>query len=189
MIERALILVKHDGVQRGLVGELIQRFEKKGLKIIGMKMIHPSREMAEKHYVMTPAWITKLATNTRNAAAKKGQVITETDEEMAKKVQNWNISYLIEGPVVAIVFEGFHALEVSRKIVGPANCKDDALGTFRGDYSVESYDLADANQRTIRSIVHASGNKEEAENEIKLWFKEEELVDYKLKLWEIMHLK
>jgi len=189
MIERTLVLVKHDGVQRGLVGELIQRFERKGLKIAGIKMIHPSKEMALKHYVMTPAWIKKLATNTRVAADKKGQVIKDTDEEIAKRVQGWNVSYLIEGPVVAIVFEGYHAIDIGRKIVGPANAKDADIGTFRGDYTVESYDLADVNQRTIRSIVHASGNKEEAENEIGLWFNKNELFDYKLKMWEIMHLK
>lgn len=187
MLERTLVLVKHDGVQRGLVGELIQRFEKKGIKIAGIKMVHPTKELAMNHYVMTPAWIKKLATNTRNAAEKKGLKITETDEDIAGKVQGWNVSYLTEGPVVAIVFEGYHAIEVGRKIVGPANAKDADIGTFRGDYTVESYELADTNQRTIRSIVHASGNKEEAENEIPLWFKKNELFDYELQMWEIIH--
>ncbi|MFH0701567.1 MAG: nucleoside-diphosphate kinase [Candidatus Woesearchaeota archaeon] len=189
MMERTLVLVKHDGVQRGLVGELIQRFEHRGLKIAGIKMVQPTTEMAQKHYVMTEAWIKKLATNTRAAAEKKGLKIAETDEQIARKVQGWNISYLVEGPVVAIVFEGYHALEVGRKIVGPACAKDAGVGTFRGDYTVESYDLADAGQRTIRSIVHASGNQEEADNEISLWFKKNELFDYELYLWRIMHKK
>ncbi len=189
MIERTLILVKHDGVQRGLVGDLLQRFEKKGLKIAGLKMVQPTKEMALKHYVMTPAWIKKLATNTRTAAEKKSLKITETDEQIASRVRDWNVSYLTEGPIVAIVFEGYHAIEVGRKIVGPTNAKDAELGTFRGDYTVESYELADTNQRTIRSIVHASGTKEEAANEIPLWFKKEELFDYPLHVWGIMHKK
>lgn len=187
MMERTLVLVKHDGVQRGLVGELIQRFEKKGIKIAGIKMVQPTNEMAKKHYVMTKAWIKKLATNTRAAAEKKGLKITETDEQIAGRVQEWNISYLVEGPVVAIVFEGYHAIEIGRKIIGPANAKDAGIGTFRGDYTVESYDLADVEQRTIRSIVHASGNKEEADNEIPLWFKKNELFDYELQMWKIIH--
>ncbi len=185
--EKTVVLVKHDGIQRGLVGEFIKRFEQKGLKIAAMKLIHPSEEIADNHYVMTDAWIEKLGNNTRNAAKEKGIDIKESNKDIAKRVKGWNKSYLMEGPVVAIIFEGPHAIEIGRKIVGPAECRGAPIGTIRGDFSTESYDMADAFQRTVRSIVHASGNKEEAEHEVKLWFNDEEIYDYEMHLWKVIH--
>lgn len=186
-IEKTVVLVKHDGVQRGLVGEFIKRFEQKGLKIAAMKFIHPGEEIADKHYVMTDAWIEKLGNNTRNSAKEKGIELKETNEQIASRVRDWNKSYLMEGPVVAILFEGPNAIEIGRKIVGPAECKQAPIGTIRGDYSTESYEMADTFQRTMRSIVHASGNKEEAMHELKLWFNDEEIYDYELHLWKVIH--
>ncbi len=187
MIDRTLILVKHDGVQRGLVGEIIKRFEQKGLKIAAMKLTLPTEDLADKHYVMTEEWIKKLATNTRKAAAEKGQDITETDEEIAARVKGWLKVYLTEGPIVAIVFEGYHAIEIGRKIVGPAEPRSAAIGTIRGDYTIESYEMADNLKRPLRNLVHASGSKEEANNEIPLWFSESEIYDYDKHAWKVMH--
>ena len=187
LIERTFIAVKHDGVQRGLVGEIIKRFEQRGLKIVGMKMVLPTEEMADKHYVLTPAFIEKLGENTRKAAASKGVEVTETNEEIAIRVKNWNMKYLTEGPVVAMVWEGFHAIEIGRKIVGPAESRGAPIGTIRGDFSVESYAMADKLERPLRNLVHASGNKEEAENELTLWFKDEELFGWDKARWKTMH--
>ena len=187
LIERTFIAVKHDGVQRGLVGDIIKRFEQRGLKLIGMKMVLPSEEMADKHYVLTPAFIEKLGNNTRKAAEAKGVQITETNEEIATRVKNWNMKYLTEGPVVAMVWEGFHAIEIGRKIVGPAESRGAPIGTIRGDFSVESYDMADKLERPLRNLVHASGNKEEAENELGLWFKDEEVFSWNKDHWKVMH--
>ena len=89
MIEKTFILVKHDGVQRGLVGEIIKRFEQKGLRIAGMKMIQPTKEFALKHYKLTPEWVEKLGNNTRKAAEKRGVEMKESNEEIAKRVQGW----------------------------------------------------------------------------------------------------
>jgi len=187
MLEKTVVLIKHDGVQRGLVGELIKRFEQKGLKISAMKLIHADKELADRHYVMTDAWIKKLANNTRRAAAEKGETMEESDAEIAGRVKKWSMKYLMEGPVVAILFEGYHAIEVGRKIVGPAEPRGAPLGTIRGDYSVDSYEMADKLKRPVRNLVHASGNKEEADNEIKLWFKHSEIYDYERKDWQIIH--
>lgn len=187
MIERTVILVKHDGVQRGLVGETIKRFEQKGMKIIAMKMVQPNKELALRHYKFTPEWVKKLATNTRKAAESKGKTITETDDQIAQRVQGWLINYLTEGPIVAVLFEGYHAIEIGRKIVGHAEARQADIGTIRGDYSVESYDLADLKERPIRNMVHASGSKEEADNEISVWFKDDEIVNYESHEWKIMH--
>lgn len=187
MIEKTIILVKHDGVQRGLVGEVIKRFEDKGLKLVGLKMLQPTEKMAEQQYRLTEAWIKKLAANTRKAAEEKGIKIKESDREIAERVKNWNKKYLTEGPIVAMCFEGYHAIEIGRKIVGHAEPRQAELGTIRGDFAVESYEMADALKRPLRNIVHASGNKEEAENEINIWFKKEEILEYKKKIWEVGH--
>ena len=187
LIERTFIAVKHDGVQRGLVGEIIGRFEKRGLKLIGIKMIKPSKELADKHYILTPASIEKTGTNTRKAAAEKGIEVTETNEEIANRVKGWNMDYLTEGPVVAMVWEGFHSIEIGRKIVGPAESRGAPIGTVRGDYSVESYEMADALKRPLRNLMHASGNKEESDNEVALWFAESELCDWGNARWQTMH--
>ncbi|MBS1267157.1 MAG: Nucleoside diphosphate kinase [Candidatus Woesearchaeota archaeon] len=186
-MEKTLILVKHDGVQRGLVGEVVKRFENKGLRIVAMKMVQPNKEIAEKQYRMTPQWIEKLGNNTRKAAEKKGIKMEESNEEIAKRVRDWLVGYLCEGPVVAMIFEGYHAIEIGRKIVGHAEARQAQIGTIRGDFTVDSYELADREKRPIRNIVHASGNKEEAETETKLWFKDDESFNYDLHRWNIMH--
>lgn len=187
MVERTVILVKHDGVQRGLVGEVVKRFEQKGLKIVAMKMIAPTKELAKKQYKLTPAWVKKLAVNTRKEAKERGIKIKETNTQIAKRVQKWLMDYLTEGPVVAILFEGYHAIDIGRKIVGHAEARQAEIGSIRGDFSTDSYDLADRRARAIRNIVHASGNKQEAKNEEKLWFKKSEIHKYKIQRWEVMH--
>jgi nucleoside-diphosphate kinase len=186
-MERTLILIKHDGVQRGLVGEIIKRFEQKGLKITGMKMTQATEEIAKKHYIITPEWAKKVGENKRKEAEKKGIKLEETNEEIAKRIQQWNAEYLQEGPIVAIVFEGYHAIEIGRKLIGDTQARKAEIGTIRGDYSVDSYEIAEEKKRSVRNIIHGSENKEQAEREIKLWFTEKELFEYKRKDWEIMH--
>ncbi len=187
MIERTVILVKHDGVQRGLVGEIIRRFEQKGLKLAAIKILQATKEQAEKQYKLTPAWIKKLGENTRRTYEERGTPTKESNEQIAKKVQGWLKSYLTEGPIVAVIFEGYHAIEIGRKLVGHAEPRQALPGTIRGDFSVDSYELADSKKRPTKSIVHASGNKEEAENEIRLYFKKSEIFDYTKEDWRIIH--
>jgi len=186
-LEKTFIAVKHDGVQRGLVGEIIKRFEQRGLRLCAIKMILPDEELAKKHYPLTEEWIKNNAANTRKAWAKKGITLEKTDEELASQVNSWLKDYLMEGPVVAMVWEGLHAINIGRKLVGPANTKEAPPGTIRGDFTVDSYEIADKKQRPVRNIIHASGNPTEAENEISLWFKPEEIHDWTKKEWNIMH--
>lgn len=186
-VERTLILAKHDGVQRGLIGEVIKRFEQRGLKLAGLKMLQPTKEMAEEHYRLTPSWIQKIGENTRKGFEMRGVKVKESNEEIAKRVHGWLKGYLTEGPIVAMLFEGYHAIEIGRKILGPAEARSAPVGTIRGDFSVDSYDLGDLKKRPVRNMVHASGNKEEAENEIKIYFQEGEVFDYSLKSWEVIH--
>lgn len=155
MIERTLVLIKPDGVKRALIGKVIERFENVGLKITGMKMAWIDKEFAKKHY-------------TEDIAKRRGAHVRE-----------WLLDYIIEGPVVAMVIEGLHAVEITRKMVGETEPKAALPGTIRGDFATQSYSFADEKKKSIRNIVHASGNKQEAEQEIKLWFKQSELYRYK----------
>ncbi|RLJ03421.1 MAG: nucleoside-diphosphate kinase [Candidatus Aenigmatarchaeota archaeon] len=187
MLERTFVAVKHDGVQRGLIGEIIKRFEQRGLKLVGIKMVHPTEEQALNHYRLTDEWMKKLAEKTREAFRKKGIELKESDREIAERVRRWLVDYLREGPIVAMVWEGYHAIEIGRKIVGDTNPFSAPPGTIRGDFTVDSYEIADARGRPVRNIVHASGSKEEAENEINLWFSIDELFDWERHDWRVMH--
>lgn len=187
MLEKTVIIVKHDGVQRSLVGEIIKRFESKGLKLSALKMVHADKKMAERQYNVTPEAIEKTGGNTIKAYNKKGIEFKETKEQITKRVFGWLRDYLTEGPVVAMVWEGYHAIDIGRKIVGHAEPKQAELGTIRGDFALESYELADEKKRPLRNIVHASGNKQEAENELKIWFKDSEIYDWERHDWKIIH--
>ena len=184
MIDRTLILVKPDGVKRGLVGEILIRFEKAGLKVVGLKMVYVEREFALKHYPVTDEWYRKVGSNTLDDSKKYGisakEVMgTEDPVEIGKKVHGWNVDFLTSGPIVAIVLEGVHAVEMGRKLVGTTVPNLANPGTIRGDFSTSSALSANVRNGAIPNLVHASGNKEEAKVEISLWFKPEELHSYK----------
>lgn len=151
MLERTLVLIKPDGVQRALSGRVIQRFEDVGLKIVGMKMKWIDASFSKKHY-----------------AALVEKPFYPGLEKM-----------ITEGPVIAIVFEGLHAVELVRKMVGSTEPKSAAPGTIRGDFSHHSYAATDKEGRSIKNIIHASGNLEEAKVEVALWFAPNELYSYK----------
>lgn len=155
-IERSLVLFKPDTVQRGLVGEILTRFERIGLKIVGTKMLAPTKEDYHKHY------------------EEIGQMITRHGET----IFNITLDMMNEGPVVAMVLEGIEAVEVIRKLVGPTEPKSAAPGTIRGDFSHISYGYADSVSKGIPNLIHASGDTEEAEREIAHWFNEDELFNY-----------
>ena len=155
MIEQTLVLVKPDGVQRGLVGEVIKRFEQRGLKIVGLKLVKVEKDLAKKHY-------------------------SDVAERRGESVFNSLMKYLNEGPVVAMVIQGVNAVENVRKIVGPTESKSATPGTIRGDFSHVSFSYADSKKIPVKNLIHASGNKEEAQREVSLWFSIDELHDYKL---------
>lgn len=183
MKERTLVLIKHDGVARGLTGEILSRFEKVGLKIIGLKMVRVSKEFAQQHYPVTEEWYRKVGGNTLDDSKKygvsaKATLGTEHPAEIGKKIHAFNVDYLTAGPVVAMVLEGTHAIEIVRKLVGHTVPALAAPGTIRGDYSSHSAVSSNLLKRSIYNLIHASGKKEEAEQEIKLWFSEKELLHY-----------
>lgn len=186
-VERTLILAKQDAIHRGLVGEIIRRFEQKGMKIVGIKLVVPTREMVEQHYADDDAMWTYTGEKTIETWKKKGKESTETALEIGKRIREWNVKSLVGHPVIAMCFEGFHAVEVGRKIAGHTEPRQAIPGTIRGDFSVESYDLADYLKRPLINLVHAAGAAHEAEREIKVWFNENEQFEYTKRDFELFH--
>jgi len=186
--ERTLVIVKPDGVQRSLVGEVVKRYERVGLKIVGMKLVVPTEDQVEQHYTVDPSWKKNVGEKSIAAYEKKGITPPSTDpEEVGNSVLNSLKKYFISGPVLAIVFEGAHAVPLVRKIAGGTEPLTSDVGTIRGDYMLDSYQMADIDGRAVRNVVHASGSVEEANAEIKHWFSDNEIVDYKIVQEKILY--
>jgi len=183
-MEQTLVLIKPDAIKRGVAGEIISRFEKSGLKITAVKMVHATRELAEKHYPTTNEWLIKVGKNTLSDCDKYGIDVkanfgTEDPKTIGKKVWEWNLEFLMSGPVLALILEGNHAIENVRMMVGMTIPTLAVPGTIRGDYSLESTISANAKGRAVYNLVHASGSHDEAKREINLWFKPSEIFKYK----------
>ena len=186
--ERTLVIVKPDGVQRGLVGEIIRRYESVGVKLVGMKMLVPKEAHIEAHYTLDPNWRRVTGEKTIKSYRDKGLTPPSEDpmEITAKILANLK-KYLSCGPVIAMVWEGAHAASIVRKLTGGTEPLTSDVGTIRGDYVLDSYTMSDTDGRATRNLVHASGSAEEAEAEISHWFKPEELTDYRIIHEEILY--
>mgnify|MGYP001562647269 CR=1 FL=1 len=189
--ERTLVIIKPDGVKRGLVGEIISRIERRGLKIIAISMISPEREKIDEHYPKDPAWIRRLgerglATFEKYGYDAKSILGTEDPEEIGKQVRSWLLDFMSSGPLVKMVVQGVHAVDMVRKLCGNAVPALAEMGTIRGDFSVDSPASANRDKRAIHNIVHASETPEEAAHEIDFWFSPEEIHEYKRAEEDIM---
>ncbi|HSX00731.1 MAG TPA: nucleoside-diphosphate kinase [Candidatus Saccharimonas sp.] len=187
--ERSLVLIKPDAVARHLVGELITRFERKGLKLAAMKLIWPTEEMTERHYTDSEEWYIETGTRTYDAYMEKGITPPAQPRELAVDVRRKLMDALTAGPVVALVLEGAHVIEVVRKMRGHTSPLKAEVGTIGFDYSLESYAVSDAAGWAIKNIVHGSDSKENAEREIAIWFKPEEVVNYETVITEVAYTK
>jgi len=187
--ERSVVLIKPDAVIRKLTGELIQRFERKGLKIIAMKMLVPTKAIAEQHYTDSEEWLLGSGTNTYNSYVEQGLEPIMSAREFGLNTRRKLMEHLTGGPVVAIVLEGAHAIETVRIMRGATSPLKAQPGTIGFDYSLESYDLSDAGDWAIKNIIHASDSVANAEREIKIWFKPAEIVDYKSAEEDILYTK
>lgn len=155
-VEKTLVLFKPDAMQRGVVGEILTRFERVGLKIVGTKMIAPDRQHYYRHY------------------EEIGKMVTRRGEDTF----NITLDLMLQGPVIAMVFEGVEAIALVRKLVGTTEPKSAAPGTIRGDFSHMSFGFADTAHKGIPNLIHASGDAADAEQEIDHWFSDAELYDY-----------
>lgn len=178
-MEKTLVLIKPDGVQRGFVGEIIGRFERVGLKLTAMKMVHASQEDVDKHYVMTEEWMRGVYDKAKRKMEEVGQRFQfQSHTEYGASIKKSLVEFLKAAPVVAMVLEGEMAVSLVRKLVGATEPASAAPGTIRGDLALDTYGLANGQMRAIRNLVHASGTVAEAEQEIKVWFSDVELYSY-----------
>lgn len=182
--ERTVVLIKPDGVLRGLIGEIIKRFEQRGLKVIALKMVYPTKEHAAKHYSGSREWIEGMGRKTlenfkEHNLSPKELMGTDDPYKIGKMFQRWNVSYLSGGPIVAMIVQGMHAISTVRKLVGNTLPIMAEPGTIRGDFSVDTNTASNVDRRSLRNIVHASGDEKESVHEIEHWFAPEEICDYK----------
>lgn len=179
--ERSLVIIKPDGIQRGLISEIIKRYERIGLKLVGVKMMVPSAELIKKHYTLDPEWRMKTGLKTIKGYTDKGLTPPTTDPlEVTEILLEKLVQYMTKGPVIALVWQGAHAVEIVRKLTGGTEPLTSDVGTIRGDFVLDSYRMSDSDGRSIRNLIHASGSVKEAEDEIIHWFKKEEIFEYNL---------
>ena len=182
--ERTVIIFKPDGVKRGLIGEIITRLERRGLKVIALEMFAATKAQIDDHYPKDSSWITRLGEKTLANYKKYGwdvshELGTDKPEEIGIMVRGWLIDYMTSSPLVKMIVKGIHAVDMVRKIAGNTMPAVAEMGTIRGDFSVDDATAANRDKRAIHNIVHASETPEEAEHEIIFWFAPEEIHDYK----------
>ena len=176
--ERSLILIKPDGVQRSLIGEIIKRFEQRGLKMIAMKMLLPTTEQCESHYYKDDAWFQRKGEGIVADLKKDGLPVEKEAIEYGRDIIRTVVKYMTGGPVVAIIAEGHAAPQVVTQLVGGTEPLTADVGTIRGDFTIDSYYMATIDGRSVRNLIHCSEDNDEANREIKIWFNEDELMDY-----------
>jgi nucleoside-diphosphate kinase len=179
--EKSLVIIKPDGVQRSLIGEVINRLERVGLKLIALKFQIPTPDQARSHYTIDSEWIEKVGKKSIAGLERSGHDISTLNPiEIGNKILSRLEKYLSSGPVVVMVWQGAHAVDVIRKLVGGTEPRTSDVGTIRGDFVHDSYEIADIENRSVRNVIHASSSIEEALKEIAVWFEQEELISYRL---------
>ncbi len=177
--EQTLVIIKPDGIQRSLIGEIISRYENVGLKLMAMKMMVPTAELIEQHYTLDPEWRRITGEKTIKGYKDKGLVPpTEDPFEVTSILLGRLSAYMTSGPIIAMVWEGAHAVAIVRKLTGGTEPLTSDVGTIRGDFVLDSYAITDQDKRAVRNLVHASGSAREAQDEIKHWFSQAEIIEY-----------
>lgn len=189
--EKTVAIIKPDGVKRGLIGEVIRRIEQRGLKIVALKLFTATREQVDGHYPKNPEWIARLGEKTLGTYRKYGidpikEFGTDDPAKIGASVRGWLLDFLTSGPIVKMVVQGIHAVDMVRKMCGNTLPNLAEMGTIRGDYSVDSPVLANADKRAVHNIIHASETPEEAKHELEYWFAPEEIHEYKRAEEDIM---
>lgn len=182
--EKTYVMIKPDGVRKGLIGEVIRRFEQRDLKIVALQMIQPLHDQINDHYPKNEEWVTRLGTKTSSTYEKYGYDLiadfgTDDPAKIGPEIRKWLIDYMKSAPLVKMIVQGVHAIDVVRKIAGETLPYKAAIGTIRGDFSIDSPALANMEKRAVANIVHCSETPEEAANEIKHWFGDMPVYSYK----------
>lgn len=182
--EKTVVIIKPDGVRKGLIGEVIKRFEQRDLKIVALEMFEPTRELIDNHYPKDKDWKERLGHKTLATYEEYGldpvvALGTKDPLELGEMIREWLIDYMTSAPLVRIVVQGIHAVDMVRKIAGPTVPYLADMGTIRGDFSSDSPAVANAEKRAVANILHASETAAEAEHEIKYWFGDKPIYSYK----------
>lgn len=183
-MERTLVLVKPDGVQRGLIGQVIKRFEDSGMKVVALKMIKPTKELASKNYPDSEEWYRRVGERSIDTFTKMGMDIKKkfgTTEPIVigKTIKSWLVNFLSSSEVVAMVMEGNRAADNGRRLVGETDPLKAMPGSIRGDFSIDNIINGNTLSRPAVNVVHASGSADEAAQEIPVWFTKSEIFEYK----------
>lgn len=182
--EKTFVMIKPDGVKKGLIGEVIKRFEQRDLKIVALEMFQPTHDQIDNHYPKNEEWITRLGTKTTSTYEKFGFDLiadfgTKEDAKIGPEVRKWLVEFMKTAPLVKMVVQGVHAVDTVRKLAGDTLPYKAPVGTIRGDFSIDSPALANKEKRPVTNIVHCSETPEEAQHEIKHWFGNSEIYNYK----------
>ncbi len=182
--EQTYVMLKPDGVMKGLTGEVIRRFEQRDLKIVALEMFQPSYDLINDHYPKDEAWITRLGNKTLSTYEKYGYDAmadfgTMDPAKIGPEIRKWLMDFMTSAPLVKMVVQGIHAVDVVRKIAGDTMPYKAEIGTIRGDFSIDSPALANKEKRAVMNIIHCSETPEEAAHEIKHWFGDIQTFDYK----------
>lgn len=178
--ERTFVIIKPDGVQRTLIGDIIKRYERTGLKLVAMKFGMGDEKVFWKHYNKDDAWFLKKGTKIYEDKKSSGQTVDKEPIEYGKAIIGQLVKFMTSGPVVMLVWEGNQAVAVVKKLTGGTEPATSDVGTIRGDYTTDSYGISAVDDRAVRNLIHCSDSVEESAREIGLWFKESEILKYRL---------
>lgn len=185
--ERTLVIIKPDGVQRSLVGEIVKRLERTGLKIVALKLCVLEEKKCWEHYNKDDEWFERKGKVIMEDRLKAGVAVNKTAMEYGQDIIGQLVKFMTSGPVVEMIVQGNQAVSIVQKIVGTTEPMTSDIGTIRGDLTVDSYALAGVDERAVRNLMHCSDKPEEAEREIKIWFDEKEIINYRLVQEQILY--
>ncbi|MDP2837676.1 MAG: nucleoside-diphosphate kinase [Candidatus Moranbacteria bacterium] len=185
--ERTLVMVKPDGVQRSLVGEILSRIERTGLKFVAVKFLLPKADQCWTHYNKDEEWFLKKGARIVEDRTTHGLPIEKEALEYGKDIIQSNVDFFTSGPVLAMVIEGNQSVAIVKKLVGGTEPTTSDVGTIRGDFTVDSYALSSLDNRAVRNLIHCSDSSEEAEREIPIWFVPADIVSYRLVQEQVLY--
>ncbi|MGI6347757.1 MAG: nucleoside-diphosphate kinase [Patescibacteria group bacterium] len=185
--ERSFVILKPDTVQRSLIGELISRLERTGLKMTAMKMILATEDQCWKHYNKNEEWFLSKGERVVENRQKAGLAIEKDAIEYGRDIIRALVNFMTCGPIIVMIFEGNQAIGIVKKIVGGTEPLSSDVGTIRGDFTLDSYELSNLDNRAVRNLIHCSDEVAEAEREISLWFSPEEIIKYRLISEQILY--
>lgn len=185
--ERTLVIVKPDGIQRSLMGEILMRIERTGLKFVAVKFLLPKADQCWTHYNKDEEWFMKKGTRIVDDRTAQGLPIEKEAKEYGKDIIQSNVDFFTSGPVLAVVIEGNQSVAIVKKLVGGTEPTTSDVGTIRGDLTVDSYALSSIDNRAVRNLIHCSDSPEEAEREIPIWFEPTDIVNYRLVQEQVLY--